>query len=374
MKHGRDPKGRFVRASTLFRRRVAPAVLAVIALGGLLVPAAATAAEPADPAQGASTVVDNKAASQDPKFTFAVMPDTQQEVLDADDTRFVDRTRWLVDNRARLDLRFALHVGDITNWGWLDQPQYDVASEAMRPLEQAGIPFTIAAGNHDTRAVGWNGAGEYGGDAYVKNPECLERFPAAECDTKLLVRHTEEFNAAFPVNRIADVGGTFEAGKSENLFTTYEAGRKDWLVLTLELWPRPEVVEWAKDVVATHPDHNVIVLTHSYLTSSGGIKQDNGGYSSTSGQFLFDNLIKLYPNIKMVFSGHEGSAAQRTDVGVNGNVIHSFLNCFHSNTTNPVRLVEVDTVNDTLRTWIEAPYTGETLDQFTVSLTGVDWD
>ena len=348
-------------------------LLAILVAGGLLVPAAAAAAEPVDMPHAAETL-ENKSGSQDPKFTFAVMPDTQQEVLQVGDTRFVDRSQWLVDNRHRLDLRFSLHVGDVTNWGWLVQSQYDVASAAMRPLEQAGIPYTVAAGNHDTRAVGWNGAGGYGGDAYVKNPECLERFPAIECDTKKLVRHTEEFNATFPPSRISNVGGTFEAGKSENLYTTYEAGRKNWLVLSLELWPRPEVVDWAKTVVESHPDHNVIVVTHSYMTANGGIIQNNGGYGSTSGQYLFDNLIKRYANIKMVFSGHEGSAAQRTDVGDHGNTIYSFLNCFHSTTTNPVRLVEVDTDNDTLRTWIEGPYTGETMDQYAVSYTGVNWD
>ncbi len=48
-------------------------------------------------------------------------------------------------------------------------------------LEDAGMPYSIAVGNHDTRAVGWNGHGGYGGRAYVDNPECLRRFSAAEC-------------------------------------------------------------------------------------------------------------------------------------------------------------------------------------------------
>ncbi|GAA5016795.1 metallophosphoesterase [Actinopolymorpha pittospori] len=308
----------------------------------------------------------------DPVFSFAVLPDTQQEVLQADDDRFLQRTQWLASERKRLDLRFVLHSGDVTNWGWLTPSQYTVASAAMKPLEEAKIPYALSIGNHDTRAVGWNGAGGYGGDAYVKNPECLQRFSPAECDTKKLVRHTEEWNAVFPPSRISALGGTFEAGKSDNMFTTYQAGGKKWLVLTLELWPRPEAVAWARQVVEAHPDSNVIVQTHSYLTASGSIEPTNGGYGSTSGQYLYDNLIKLYPNIKLVFSGHVGTAAHRTDVGVHGNVIHSFLECFHSNTTNPVRLVEINTRRNTLETRIYGPSTDESFPEFSVSLSGLN--
>ena len=55
-------------------------------------------------------------------FTIAVMPDTQQETLAATDTRFADRTHWLVDNRAKLGLKFVTHVGDVVNW---DTPNHD---------------------------------------------------------------------------------------------------------------------------------------------------------------------------------------------------------------------------------------------------------
>ena len=318
--------------------------------------------------------LDGKAGSQDPTFTFAVVPDTQQEVLNVEDTRFLNRMQWLADHRARFDLRFVLHIGDLTNWGWLVPSQYEIASDAMRPLEQAGIPYTIAIGNHDTRAVGWNGVDGYGGSAYAQNPECKIRFSPEECDTRKLVMHTEEFNAVFPPERFAQVGGTFEPGKSDNLYTTYRAGGRDWLVLVLELWPRAEAVEWAKEVVAAHPDHNVIVNTHSYLTGDTSINQTNGGYGHTSGQYLFDELISQYDNIKLVFSGHTGIAGHRTDVGAHGNVVHSFLQTFHSNTTNPVRLVTVDTRKGSLETSIHGPYTGETFAEYDVDLSGIDWE
>lgn len=315
--------------------------------------------------------------NRNPEFSFAVIPDTQEEVeaLVPDDPRFRDRTEWLAAARGRLNLQFAVHVGDIVNWGWVDPHQFDVADDAMGVLDDARIPYVVAAGNHDTRAVGWNEERQdYGGGAYMNNPECVIRFSEEECDTPLLVRHTEEFNEVFPPERMAGLDGVYEEGRSENSFSTFSAGRTEWLVLTLELWPRQGAIDWAKTVVEQHPDHNVIVNTHSFLAGDGEIVQDDGGYGATSGQHLFDELISQYENVRLVFSGHTGQAAHRVDVGAHGNTVHSFLTTFHSKTTNPVRLVEVNTKKNTLDTWIEAPYTGEVLEEHSVSLTEMDWN
>ncbi|MEI2774411.1 MAG: metallophosphoesterase [Tetrasphaera sp.] len=299
----------------------------------------------------------------DGRFSIAVIPDSQQEVFGTD-TRFPQRTQWLVDNRGPLDLRFVGHTGDVVNWGWLVPSQFAIASQAAAVLDQAGMPYAWALGNHDTRAVGHDGvpgSRGYGGSAYVNNPECVERFSPAECNTLLLVRHTEEYNAVFTAGRYTSVTGAFEDGKVDNIYSTFTAAGRNWMVLTLELWPRTEVVAWARDVVAAHPDTNVLVQTHSYLTSTGAISQDNGGYGANTPQYVFDNLIKLYPNIKAVFSGHVGSSAQRTDTGVHGNKIVSYLGTFHSATTNPVRLVEFDVLSGTITTKVVAPYTGQTV-------------
>lgn len=303
-------------------------------------------------------------------FSIAVLPDTQQETTSASNTKFANRTTWLADNRAALNLKYVLHTGDVVNWGWLVPSQFTVAKSAIKRLSDAGIPYALTIGNHDTAAVGWNGkAGSsgYGGSAYAYNPECKVRLTSAECRSRLLVRKTAAFNQAFPVASLKSVGGTFEAGKVDNLWTTFEAGGTKWLVLTLELWPRTGVVDWAKKVVASHPDFNVVVQTHSYLTSSGSIDQTNGGYGANSGQYLFDNLISRYANIKMVFSGHTGSASRRVDTGVQGNRIVSYLQAFHSNKTNPVRIVTINSASGLVTTRIVAPFTHETWTTYSTS-------
>lgn len=293
----------------------------------------------------------------DGKFAVAVIPDTQTEVFGTDQ-RFPDRTTWLVNNRTSLDLRFVAHTGDVVNWGWLMPSQYQIASDAAAVLDAAKLPYAFTIGNHDTRAVGHDGipgSRGYGGSAYVNNPECLERLGPTECNTLRLVRRTEEFNAVFPLSRYRNVSGTYAAGQVDNIYSTFEAAGKKWLVLTLELWARPEVITWAKSVVAANPDRNVLVQTHSYLNGDGSISTSNGGYGATSPKYLFDNLIKVYPNIKAVFSGHAGTFAQRVDTGANGNRIVSLLGNYESSMKNPVRLVEFDVTGKSLKSWVYDP-------------------
>jgi len=289
----------------------------------------------------------------DTKFTIAVIPDTQQEVLRASDSRFANRTRWLAANKKVLDIRFATHTGDIVNWDTPDHGQYKVARTAMAVLNQAGIPYSMSPGNHDTAAV------------------C---DPGGACDphrTRQLVRDTSSFNTYLD-GGTADLAGRFEANKLDNTYSTFSAGSRKWLVLNLELWPRTAVVAWARQVVAAHPTYNVIVATHSYLTSGGGIGIKSE-YGATSPKYLYDNLISKYPNVKMVLCGHVGKSYHRVDYGVTKNRIDTFLLAMHDNVTNPVRLIEIDTRANTLRTWVYAPYTKATYPSYKLSLSRLTW-
>jgi hypothetical protein len=286
----------------------------------------------------------------DPTFSIAVLPDTQNE-MGTTSTRFADRANWLAANKAALDLRYAIHIGDLTNWGHVAPSQFQKASTEIKPLE-AVIPWSVAAGNHDTAAV------------------CAGGSACPGANTSVTVRDVSTFNRYLPPSRFPALGGTYQSGHSENSWSTFSAGGRKWMVLTLELWARPAVVTWARGVVAAHPEHNVIVNTHAYLNSDGTISTSNGGYGATSPRYLFDNLVRRYPNIVMVVSGHVGQAAVRTDTGDAGNKIVSFLQTFHS-TTNPVRLVEVNTAAGTVTSRIYAPATRTSYPTYSTSTTGM---
>jgi len=269
----------------------------------------------------------------DGKFTIAILPDTQQEVLSANDDRFSNRTKWLADNRKELDLRFAIHTGDVVNWGNEDESQLQIAAKAMDLLTEADIPTALCLGNHDTAAVG------VGGSA------------ADPSNTRERVRDTTAFNKYFPAGKYEGLT-LFEEGKIDNAYQCFEAAGCKWLVMSLELWPRTEVLPWACEAIESHPDHNVIVATHSYMNADGSIYQECD-YGHNSPQTLFERVLCQYENVKLVFCGHTGSATHRVDYGANNNKIVSFLGCFHSGDKNPVQLLEIDTVEGsaTIRTY-----------------------
>ena len=197
-------------------------------------------------------------------FTLAVMPDTQWEA-GPDSKQFVNRLEWLIAQKQALNLKMVLQVGDLENWDSPDHDQFARMSERLKVLDAGGIPFAMAVGNHDTAAAKTGGG-------------------AAPGDQKVSVRETSTFNQFHPASSFKNLKGVMEEGKSDNAFHTFEAGGMKWMVLNLEVWPRTQVLEWAKSVVETHADHNVIVLTHSYLSANSQIEATNGGYGENSPQ------------------------------------------------------------------------------------------
>lgn len=91
-------------------------------------------------------------------------------------------------------------------------------------------------------------------------------------------------------------------------YATLEAGGMKILILSIAYLREAASVEWARGVLASHPDHYGILLAHSYLTRLPG--ELKGGYTS-GGAILRDQLVKPSPNLRMVLSGHvHGSAAR----------------------------------------------------------------
>jgi hypothetical protein len=277
------------------------------------------------------------ASSSDTKFTFAVIPDTQPEVWRSSDTRMANRSSWLVANKSRYDIRWAIQTGDLVDWDDATHSHYENAKRGLAPLT-GHLPYFLNIGNHDSAATC------YGGSA------CDGRFVAQ------MARMTRTFNQYFSTADYGAPTGAFEPGKVDNTYARFKAGNKYWMVINLELWARKEVVEWARTLVATHPKDNVIIATHSFLSSTGSISS-SAAYGSTSPRYLWDTIIKKYKNVKIVLSGHAGSKRTRELTGSAGNKIYAFLTTYHSKTTNPVRMVEINGSLKTIRTWVEAPYT-----------------
>ncbi|MCQ2478949.1 MAG: metallophosphoesterase, partial [Clostridia bacterium] len=90
----------------------------------------------------------------DGKFSLAIFPDTQQEVISyaAKNGNFLKRCEWLAENAKSFDVRFLVHTGDVVNWGDADESQLVLASDGMAVIDEANIPVIYSLGNHDTAA------------------------------------------------------------------------------------------------------------------------------------------------------------------------------------------------------------------------------
>jgi hypothetical protein len=290
-------------------------------------------------------------------FTFASLPDTQRETWNATvKQRFDNRMNWLVQNKTALNLAYVWQVGDLEDWDTPDHALYQNASSAVKILENAKIPVALVPGNHDTGAV------------------CAGGSACPGANTSVEVRNTTTWNSFYPPSRFPGIV-TMESGKTDNAYRRFSAGGLNWLLINYELWPRTTVVNWMKTVIAQYPHDNVILITHSHLEANSVISTSNGGYGANSPQYVFDQVIKQYPNIRFVFSGHTGTSGYREDTGVNGNKIYEFLDCYHSETSNPMRLLTVDTTKNTITTKVYQPWTNDYLTGTgaSVSLSNIQW-
>lgn len=277
------------------------------------------------------------------KFVLAILPDTQVEV-NAKPEMFTSQMQWIANKKDSLNIPFVLHVGDMVDYN--SGEHYIRVSDGFKILDKAGIPYAITLGNHDTDAVG-----DHTGSAAPGN-------------TNTNLRITGKFNHYFPVERFIAQKGRFEKDKSDNAYYTFEAGGLKWMVVTLEFCPRKEAVEWAGKIIAKNPKYNVIILTHYFLNGKGLIGQENQGYGNMSPQYIYDQVVKQYSNVRLVLCGHTGSSSHRDDVGVKGNHVYEILQDYQGDDKGGgyIRLLEIDPDKGTISAKIYTPFYNRTRD------------
>ena len=261
----------------------------------------------------------NPSETKNPKkvksFTLAVLPDTQfycdtrlklSKKWGNGDLRrfFFEQTRWVRDNQKRLNIAFLVHEGDIVQAD--AHEEWTIAKKAMSVLD-GKVPYCMCLGNHDMGFKKSNN--KYGGD--------------------IAVNRTTLFNKYFPREKFAkrkEFGGTFDPGRHDNSWYHFEATGMKFLIVSLECKPRNEVLVWANKVVAMHPDHRVIVLTHAYM-SANGRRIDKLGYKikGNAGEEMWQKLVSKHKNIFMVLCGHSSGEAVLTSKGDHGNQVHQVL-------------------------------------------------
>ena len=236
--------------SALPRRSLTAAILAACALlvSGLVVaPSAAQQAEP---------------------YTIVVLPDTQS-YLNRDfpgrDAYFADQVDWAIAERANRNIAFVSHVGDVVERSQ-NQDEWDLARPIFDRLHSSGMPFGVAAGNHDM----------------------------------LFDATSPAFDSVLPASRFAD--DEWYQGGFENNLSSYQIvrhGSDDLLFLHvrfLRYGSQEATLSWARQVLADHPDHLAFVTTHEFGGADGNVISFNRRFR--------DEVLSPSCNVAAVFSGH----------------------------------------------------------------------
>ena len=178
-------------------------------------------------------------------FTVAWESDTQYYNQNPD---FYPHQRaihdFLVAQRSNLDLQFLMHTGDIVN-DW-DQPaQWQRADAAYRDLDEARIPYSVLAGNHD---VGHhrNDYGAYGrwfGE---------QRFAG---------------NPWF--------GGSLQDNRGS--YSLVSADGIDLMVVSMGWGAGDQQIRWMNRVIGEHPERKVIINLHEFMLTTVGSDRSRSG-------------------------------------------------------------------------------------------------
>jgi len=226
-------------------------------------------------------------------YSFAFVGDTQKLVIqDANNgTSYSSYIYdWIVANKENKKIQHVFGLGDITDKNY--DTEWEIAVKLHEKLEGANIPYGIIPGNHD----GTNG--------YVKYNTYFGSVP-------------------YFTDRIDEY---YEDGRVENYAMKFEVGSHKYMLVALQYLPPDDVLAWANDVIAANPDRRVIVTTHWFLSSDGTWSDDTTG-DTNRGKQIWDKLLSQHSNIIMAVGGHVvvNDIKHRTDVGVNGNTVHTFL-------------------------------------------------
>jgi Carboxypeptidase regulatory-like domain/Calcineurin-like phosphoesterase/Bacterial Ig domain len=285
-----------------------------------------------------------------PDFTVVVFPDPQNE------TQFFPQVlnsqmQWIVNNRQAQNIQMVLTVGDNINDG-ASTAQMQNLDAAFRLLDNAGIPYLPAIGNHD-----YNGF----------NPK--------------VSRDLSGFNQRFGPGRYAGKAffkGNFPAGSNANSYAVVTINGQQFLFLNLEFRPTSASLDWAESILSANPDKEAIVVSHAFLQKAGNREdkcddQDMPAGNAT-GQETWTRLRK-HANVIMVLSGHftSGPASRRSDVGDNKNLVNQLFadyQSFPNGGNGWLRILTFHPTSNTISVRTFSPFLNQSmtdaLNQFTI--------
>ena len=205
---------------------------------------------------------------EDYAYTFVQVGDTQYITDSSSSDKLSYVYDWILENQEAQNIQFVFGMGDITNHSRDDE--WAVAVPQIYKLN-GKIPYSLVRGNHDTS------------DSFNAN------------------LNNETYRSMFD--------GFYSEDGAENAYVTFTVGDQKFMNVTLDYFPSNDVLNWASNVIQSHPDHKVIISTHAFIEHDGDLLVNSG--VANNAEQMWKKLISQHPNIFLVLSGH----VYATDVG-----------------------------------------------------------
>ena len=188
---------------------------------------------------------------------------------------------------------YAFISGDLVQKTVDEQEWKDVMEYLVDPILNGNVPLGVSSGNHDV------------GGLVAINPDGSNGL-----DDVLVYDFYEKYVGESKFIKMSYYGGGFENNRSHYDIVT--VADHEFLFLHLGwgstaygVHVSSKDVKWAKEVLEMYPDITVVLSTHEYLNSFGG--------RTATGEYIFNELVKKYSNVKFVFSGHINGSSSKID-------------------------------------------------------------
>lgn len=247
-------------------------------------------------------------------FTVIALPDTQNytSLLYPTDI-FTQQTKWVVNNKEALNIKYLTHLGDFVNSSTSDS-QWGRVTDAM-DLLNGKIPYGVVAGNHDIS----------NGDTHF-----VSRFgPSASrwIDSSTGQRYD------------------WLKGFSPRGYSSYQiinVNGRDYLFLHIDCDTPDSDLAWAVSVLKAHPYTPTMVSTHNYMAETGAYGNTGSGtgqrgrvnypspYTSVEPDrntvtTIWETVIKPFNQVYMVICGHNFAQYCQPDTTAGGKTVQQVL-------------------------------------------------
>jgi hypothetical protein len=260
---------------------------------------------------------------QDPTdfdYSFAIIGDQQCMVQYAremgSDKYFKLIYDYIINNADSKNIAHVFNLGDIVQTTYEYEPTSSAADKAKMDKEaelaykqiarlDGVVDYSLIRGNHD-------------------GPAFYEEYFGLNSTYTGYASHIDDYYI-----------------NSTNSVHYFSAGELDYMVITLDFGAGDPVIAWANEIIAAHPNHNVIIVTHAYMHRTGELLANDNlcarkpdgtndplyntqmGATANNGDDMWNKLIKKHANIVLVLSGHVGTddILCRQLKGENGNIV-----------------------------------------------------